>query len=71
MTSLSESVLDTVLHLSANQMPALTAFLNTLTSTDTPRKDVSKRIGIAKNITFPSNFDDIDYGTSDLFGLDT
>ncbi len=27
-----------------------------------PTKDVSKRIGVAKNITFPSNFDDIDYG---------
>ncbi len=33
------------------------------------RRDVSNRIGIAKNISFPSDFDDIDYGTSDLFGL--
>ena len=47
-----------------------TAFLNTLTNTDTPTKDVSKRIGVAKNITFPSNFDEIDYGTSELFRLD-
>ena len=70
MISVSESMLDTVLHLSANQMPAFTAFLSTLTCTDTPRKDVSKRIGVAKSITFPSNFDDIDYGTSELFGLD-
>ena len=70
MISVSESVLDTVLHLSANQMPAFTAFLDTLTHTDTATKDVSKRIGVAKNITFPSNFDDIDYGTSELFGLD-
>ena len=66
---ISESVLDTVLHLSANQIPALTMFLNTLTSDDESKRDVSKRIGIAKNISFPSDFDDIDYGTSELFGL--
>lgn len=69
MISVSESVLDTVLHLSANQIPAFTAFLDTLTGSDTPEKDVSKRIGVAKNITFPPDFDDIDYGTSELFGL--
>ncbi len=69
MISVPESVLDTVLHLSANQIPAFTAFLDTLTSADTSDKDVSKRIGIAKDITFPSDFDDIDYGTSELFGL--
>lgn len=69
MISVPESVLDTVLHLSANQIPAFTAFLDTLTSVDATKKDVSKRIGIAKDLTFPSDFDDIDYGTSDLFGL--
>ncbi len=69
MISVPESVLDTVLHLSANQIPAFTAFLDALTSADTSDKDVSKRIGIAKDITFPSDFDDIDYGTSELFGL--
>lgn len=70
MISVSESILDTVLHLPANQIPAFTTFLGTLTGSDIPQKDVSKRVGIAKNITFPSNFDDIDYGTSELFGLD-
>ncbi len=69
MISVSESILDAVLHLSANQIPAFTAFLSTLTSAGTSKKDVSKRIGVAKSITFPSDFDDIDYGTSELFGL--
>ena len=32
-------------------------------------KDVRFRIGAAKHISCPSNFDDIDYGTSELFGL--
>ena len=69
MTSVSESVMDTVLHLPADQIPAFTAFLSTLKSAETSKKDAGKRIGIAKNIVFPSDFDDIDYGTSELFGL--
>ena len=28
-----------------------------------------KRIGVAKDINFPSNFGEIDYGVDELFGL--
>ena len=43
--------------------------LNATLPSDNPSKHVDNRIGIAKDISFPANFDDIDYGTTDLFGL--
>lgn len=69
MTVISEPVWDKILHLSAEQIPAFTAFVENLTETKPVSMNTAKRIGVAKNITFPANFDEIDYGTAELFGL--
>ena len=69
MITMPETVIDRVLHLPESQGPMFITFLETLTDSSPLKKDVSKRIGVAENITFPADFDDIDYGTNELFGL--
>ena len=69
MLTVTEPILDKIMNIPANQIPAFVAFLDSLTSVSDSKKDVSKRIGVAKDISFPADFDDIDYGTTDLFGL--
>ncbi len=72
MVAKSEITWDKVLHLPANQIPIFMAFLDTLDMQDTTaKKDVSKRIGVASGITFPADFDEIDYGTLDLFVINS
>ncbi len=71
MITMSEPILDRLLHLPENQIPMIAAFLESLPNADIKGKNVSNRIGVAKNISFPANFDDIDYGTEELFGLNT
>ncbi|MBR6015045.1 MAG: hypothetical protein IK059_03085 [Firmicutes bacterium] len=69
MITMPETIIDRILHLPVNQIPMLTAFLDTLPKVDYEKQTVDKRIGIAKDLSFPANFDDIDYGTEELFGI--
>lgn len=69
MITVPEQVLDKIMHLPEDKISILTEFLETLYSDPMPKADVSRRIGIAKSIEFPADFDDIDYGTMELFGL--
>ena len=69
MLTMTEPILDKIMNIPANQIPAFVAYLDSLITDNTPRKDVSTRLGVAKDISFPADFDDIDYGTVDLFGL--
>ena len=69
MIAMSEPIFERILNLSESQIPLITAFLDTLSDEKASKKSVSNRIGIAKNISFPADFDDIDYGTADFFGL--
>lgn len=69
MITMPETVIDRVLHLPENQIPKLITFLETLTESSPSKINVYKRIGVAEDITFPSDFDDIDYGTNEAFGL--
>ncbi len=69
MNAISEPVWDKILHLSAEQIPAFTAFIENLTDAKPTVRNTANRIGVAKNITFPADFDEIDYGTAELFGL--
>ncbi len=67
--TITEPILDKVLHLPESQIPMFISFLETLPEDGHTKKNVSKRLGVAKEISFPANFDDIDYGTLELFGL--
>ena len=71
MVAISEQTIDKVLHISDEQIPLLTNFVDELINNDVSSIDVSNRIGIAKDISFPADFDDIDYGSLDLFGLNS
>lgn len=71
MIAMSEPILDRILHLPESQIPMFVSFLDTLPEVKSAKKDVNKRLGIARGISFPANFDDIDYGTAELFGLNS
>ncbi|MCR4749432.1 MAG: hypothetical protein K5877_06535 [Lachnospiraceae bacterium] len=69
MIAISEQTIDKVIHIPAEQIPAFNSFLDGFVHEDSSNADANKRIGIAKDISFPADFDDIDYGTADFFGL--
>ena len=50
MVAISEQTIDKVLHISDEQIPLLTNFVDELINNDVSSIDVSNRIGIAKDI---------------------
>ena len=69
MIQVDDMTIQKLSSLTSDQLIMITTLMNEFANANEKKHDVSKRIGIAKNINFPSDFDDIDYGTEDLFGL--
>ena len=70
MNNFSAATLDKVANLTDEQFSIVIAIIDEFSRENKPPFDVSKRIGIgAGKIKFPENFDDIDFGTDELFGL--
>ena len=70
MVYAQDNLQDKINSLSEEQYHILNVILDAFNAENQKKKDVNKRIGIAKDISFPSDFDDIDFGTSELFGID-
>ena len=69
MIAVTNNVIDQISGLTSEQFDILTALLDECSKTSKP-SGVGKRIGIAKGkFQVPADFDDIDYNTSELFGI--
>ena len=69
MIAVTNNVIDQISGLTSEQFDILTALLDQFSKTSKP-SGVGKRIGIAKGkFQVPADFDDIDYNTSELFGI--
>ena len=64
----SSTMIDKLSQLSPERFLIISTLLDELTDSD-KTNTTHERIGVAKDITFPSNFDEMDYGIDELFGL--
>ncbi|MBQ4511878.1 MAG: hypothetical protein II969_02720 [Anaerolineaceae bacterium] len=70
MNIISTTAYDKIVNLSDEQFSIINALIDEFTRENKRSIDVNNRIGIASGkISCPDNFDDIDFGTEELFGL--
>ena len=64
----SSTMVDKISRLSSEDFLVISTLVDRLFQMN-PQKSEKRKIGVAKDINFPSNFDEIDYGIEELFGL--
>lgn len=69
MVEVNEKMIYQLSHLTMEQFRIFTALLDEFSVKNDSANVTEKRIGVAKEIDFPSDFDDIDYHTEELFGI--
>lgn len=69
MVDVNEKMIYQLSHLTMEQFHIFSALLDEFSVKNNSTNEIGKRIGVAKEINFPSDFDDIDYHTEELFGL--
>ena len=70
MNMLSTVTLEKIRYLSDDQLSILDAIIDEFYKKTINSIDTDKRIGVAKGkFSVPDDFDEIDFGTSELFGI--
>ena len=69
MISIVESTWEKIMQLNDEQIPLVNSYIDDILKNNQVTSIPKRRLGVASQISFPANFDDIDYGTEELFGL--